>query len=146
MNKITVIHAIESLQKSSKGFSLIIEKQIEEHGADEISWETEIEEYGGIYNIFSLLARYVEDLLKNKQNQEIQSIFNLVEIWHINGDDLLQEATTIGFVEEIISLNPKHNYKDEEFLPFMGKETKFWVKQVKGFWEDGTIIKDERNV
>ena len=146
MNKITALSAIESLKITSKGFSLIIEKQIEDHGDDEIDWETDIKEYGGIYTIFSLLARYVEKLLKNKENEEIQNIFNLVEKWHINGDELLQEATTIGFIEEVISLNPKHHFKDEEFLPYMGNETVYWVKKVKGFWEDGTVIKDERNV
>jgi hypothetical protein len=146
MNKTTALQAVDSLRNTSKGFSIIIKELIDEYNDDEIDWDTYIEQYGGIYTVFNSLARYMEELLRNKENEEIQSIFNLVENWHLNGDELLQEATTIGFLEEIISLNPEHHYEDEEFLPYMGKETEYWLKKVKGFWDDGTIIKDDRNV
>lgn len=146
MNKITAQDVMKSLRKTSKGFSLIIDKLIEEYGEDEIDWDTNIEEYAGIYTVFSSLARYVEKLLENNQKEEIQNIFNLVEKWHINGDEYIQEAATIGFIEEIISLNPKHSMEDENFLPFMGSESKKWASQVKEFWNSGKIISDDRNV
>jgi len=146
MNEITVTHVIESLRATSKDFSQIIDALIEDYGEDEIDWQTTIEEYGGIYTVFSSLARYVEQLLKNSQRKEIQDIFNLVELWHKCGDSYVQESVTIGFVEEIVNLNPKHHMKDELFLPFMGVETKYWAMQVKGFWENGVIITDDRNL
>ena len=146
MNEITAQHVMESLRKTSKGFSLIIDELIEEYGEDEIDWNTNIEEYAGIYTVFSSLARYVEKLLENNKKEEIQNIFNLVEKWHINGDAYIKEAVTIEFVEGIVSLNPEHHMKNEPFLPFMGNETKYWAIQVKEFWNSGKIISDDRNV
>jgi hypothetical protein len=146
MNKITISQAIKSLRENSPGFSLVIDRLVDKYADDEISWDANVEEYGGIYAVFNKLAKYLEGLLESNQENEIKKIFGLVEAWHTNGDERVQEAVTVGLLEDLISLNPDHKLQDEPFFAYMGDETKYWAEQVKGFWRDGTIISDHRNV
>jgi len=146
MNKITISQVIKSLRENSPGFSLVIDRLVDKYADDEISWDEKVEEYGGIYTVFNKLAKYLEGLLENNQENEIKKIFGLVEAWHTAGDERVQEAVTVGLLEDLISLNPDHKLQDEPFFAYMGDETKYWAEQVKGFWRDGTIISDHRNV
>lgn len=145
MNEITISQVMKSLEKCSTGLSLLIERLVTEYGEEEIDWNTNVEEYGGIYSVFNELAKYLEILRKNNQDDEIREIFKLVELWHIKGDDLVQESVTVGLLEDLISLNPEHKLLDDPFFGYMGEETKYWAERVKGFWRDGTIISDDRN-
>lgn len=146
MNEITISQVMKSLRENSPGFSLVIDSLVDKYADDEISWYASVEEYGGIYTVFNRLAKYLEGLFENSQADEIKKIFSLVEAWHTDGDERVQEAVTVGLLEDLISLNPDHKLRDEPFFSYMGDETKYWAEQVKGFWRDGTIISDDRIV
>jgi hypothetical protein len=145
MNEITIRQLIKSLRENSPGFSLVLDRIMDKYGDDrEIDWHTSVEEYGGIYTVFNELARYLDGLLENNQTDEIKEILRLVEAWHTNGDERVQQAVTVGLLEDLVSLNPDHKLQDEPFFAYMGNETKYWAQQVKGFWRDGTVISDHR--
>lgn len=147
MNEIKPNDAINSLLECSSGFAEIYKKLIEEYGDDrDVDWKTSIEEYGGLYGIFNELARYVAGLYKESKNIEIQEIFNLVEEWHKSGTEYLQESTTVGFLEDLSNLNAVGNIDTNEFLKFMGPETKYWWNEVREFWDSGKIIGIEKDL
>lgn len=145
MDEITINQVMKSLKKCSTGLSQLIEKLISEYGDDEIDWNTYVEEYAGIYSVFNELAKYLETLRVNEQENEIREIFKLVELWHTTGDALVQESVTVGLLEDLISLNPEHKLQDDPFFKYMGEETIYWAERVKGFWRVGTIISDDRD-
>lgn len=145
MNKITISQVAKSLIESSPGFSHTVGRLIDRHGGDSSRGFKSLEEEGGIYEVFSALAKYLEKLLESNQENEIQKIFDLVETWQKDGDERVQEAITVGLLEDLISLNPDHKLQDEPFFSFMGDETRYWAEKVKGFWRDEASISDDRS-
>lgn len=93
-----------------------------------------------LYLVISELARYTAHLYSENRTQELRKIFLVAERWYLEGDHYVQEAATVGFLEDLQNQNIVGNIDSECFVQYMGSETnKFWHK-VKDFWEKGIVI------
>ena len=96
------------------------------------------------YLLLADLARECSMLLANDRKAEISNIFGVVEDWLLNGDEYVQEAATVGFLEDIQNTNLHELTEPDDFLPFCGPEALFWWEKVARFWRHREFITDTR--
>jgi len=73
----------------------------------------------------------------------LQSIFQAVEDWHINGDPYVREAASIGLLEDLQNTNVVGDNVPAKVLRYLGPESMRWWRKVLDFWEHGTAIRDD---
>ena len=115
----------------------------EQHDACMAEWESDPEGPPN-YQLLAHLARECSMLLTSKRQTEIAKIFGVVEDWLMNGDQYVQEAATVGFLEDIQNTNLHKGTTPDDFLPFCGPEALFWWEKVSRFWSHGELITDTR--
>lgn len=96
------------------------------------------------YLLLADLARECLTLLVNGQDAQIRNIFAVAEDWHLNGDAYVQQAATVGFLENIQNSNIHVDTEPDDFLRFCGPESRFWWEKVARFWSHGELLVDTR--
>ena len=102
-------------------------------------WEDDEEtERNGLPYYLALgdLAHHLVELLKAKNTQTFPEVFELVELWHIDGDDYVKEAASIGLLEGIqnIALSDKH-IVPSDFIQWLGPVSRKWWNKLNQFWD-----------
>jgi hypothetical protein len=95
-----------------------------------------------LYIVLGELARYIALLERRGIEDELQEIFVAIERWHIEGDDYVKEAATIGLLEDLQNTNVVGGADSSGFIRYLGPESKRWWAKVNAFWEKGEIIRD----
>jgi hypothetical protein len=97
------------------------------------------DEEAGLYNDLAQLAHHLVRLIGEKRTRELPELFRLVERLVVDGDDYVQEAATIGLLEDIQTLagharavNPEAG--PEAFVPYLGAESRVWWDRLNRFW------------
>lgn len=88
-----------------------------------------------LYIALSSLAEHVLDRLKNKDTQNFEDIFAVVERWHVEGDEYVAEAASIGFLESIQNQSGGNNRNGVTVERWLGTETRRWWIKLDRFWE-----------
>lgn len=88
-----------------------------------------------LYIALSSLAEHVLDRLKNKDTQNFDDIFAVVERWHLEGDNYVAEAASIGFLESIQNQSGGNNRNGVTVERWLGPETLRWWIKLDRFWE-----------
>jgi hypothetical protein len=102
--------------------------------------ETTAEEGFPLYLVLNDLARYTARLHSENRLQDLRTLFLVIERWYLEGNHYVQEAATVGFLEDLQNPNIVGNIDTECFVQYMGGKTKeFWYK-VRNFWDKGKII------
>ena len=106
-------------------------------------WEIHKKEYYGEENFLPYVALmefcvHVVELYKAGRTQEFDEIFNVVERLHLDGDDYVREATTIGFLEGLQNRSENIGNGKADFPKFLLPESAKWWEQLNLFW-DGKI-------
>lgn len=57
------------------------------------------------YLALGALARYISKLITESRDEELKSIFAVIERWHLEGDSYVKEAATIGMLEGLQNIN-----------------------------------------
>ncbi|MEH6467944.1 MAG: hypothetical protein V7722_09960 [Porticoccus sp.] len=117
----------------AKGFVPVWEEFIEE-------WKEEKELLQ--YLALSELARYISDLIKKEEKEELKGIFEVIERWHIEGDCYVKEAATVGILEDLQNTNIVGAGIPEIVKTYLLPESKKWWLKVYDFWEKGKIISE----
>ncbi len=86
----------EPLLKVSEGFRPVCDEFIEEWKDGE-----ELPQY----LVLSDLARYISKLIAESREKELKEIFSVIERWHLEGDDYVREAATVGILEDLQNTN-----------------------------------------
>ncbi len=95
------------------------------------------------YLLLADFSRYLIKLLKNDERYELNTAFEMIEKFHVDGDRYVREAATIGIIENLQNSSLHGGTEPDQFLDFLRPASlTFWHK-VKDFWENGTIIKDD---
>ena len=79
-------------------------------------------------------------MLTQGKTETFPIIFKVVEQWHIEGDEYVREAATVGFLEDLQNKNIHVNSEPEDFRRFLGPESKKWWDKLYGFWERGELL------
>ena len=134
MNMIDRAVMMESIIVACPGFATTFDAFLAEW-AD----ETELPYYLALGDF----SRYLIKLLENDQRDELAAAFDMIEQLHVDGDNYVREAATIGILENLQNLNLHGRTEPDQFLDFLRPVSlKFWHK-VTDFWENGTIITDD---
>ena len=110
-------------------------------------WQKHLAYWDGknlLYNDLSEFNAHLFELHKNKQVEEFPEVFDVVEKLHLEGDDHVKEAATIGLLEGIQNA-ASHA---EDFVQYLGTESEKRWFQLNDFWQGripsvGTVV-DEK--
>jgi hypothetical protein len=81
------------------------------------------------------VACHLVELYKSNQTSEFRTIFDTIERLHIDGDDYVKEAATIGMLEGIQNVASNNGVDPRIFVPYLGKESAKWWSQLNDFWQ-----------
>ncbi|WP_019606454.1 hypothetical protein [Teredinibacter turnerae] len=88
------------------------------------------------------LARYISKLISESRDEELKSIFAVIERWHLEGDSYVKEAATIGMLEGLQNINVVGEGIPEKVELYLLPESKKWWEKVYEFWEEGKTISE----
>ncbi len=83
-------------------------------------------------------AHHLVELHKTNQTREFPAVFEVIERLHLEGDDFVKEAATIGMLEGIQNVAGNSGLNPEEFSQYLKAESAKWWRQLNDFW-DGKI-------
>lgn len=102
----------------------------QEHSAD-------LQDETLLYIDLAVFNHHLIELHKNKQVEEFPAVFDVIEKLHLEGDDYVREAATIGLLEGIqnIASHTETRVDAEEFAQYLRPETAKRWHQLNDFWE-----------
>lgn len=80
----------------------------------------------------------------NDRQAEVSKIFSVVQERLLKSDKYVQEAATLGFLEDIQNTDLHEDAGPHDFLRFCGPEALFWWEKVARFWSHGELIAESR--
>ncbi len=83
-------------------------------------------------------ACHLVDLYKRNELNEFNQVFDVVELLHIDGDDFVKEAVTIGLLEGIQNIASNSGVNPEEFVGFLKPISANWWNNLNDFWSGKT--------
>ncbi|WP_237060863.1 DUF7674 family protein [Microbulbifer sediminum] len=117
----------------SDGFRPIWNAFVNEWGDDE-----ELPQYLAL----SDLARYISKLVSESRTQELSDIFEVIERWHLEGDDYVREAVTVGILENLQNINVVGSDVPDQVQKLLLPESKSQWAKINEFWETGKLISE----
>ena len=100
------------------------------------AWESELDDVDRTltYTCLVHLAEHLLYLHKNKTHDEFGAVAKVIEKLHVDGDDYVQEAATIGLLEGIQNVWGNSGADPEEFRSFLLPESAKWWDELNRFW------------
>ncbi len=89
-------------------------------------------------------VRHLSYLLHSGETGGMQRIFQVIEHLILEGDAYVSGATIIGLLEDLQNTNLHNGTTPQQFVPYLGEESKYWWAKVERFWETGELIVDDR--
>jgi hypothetical protein len=93
-----------------------------------------------LYLLASGFVRHLAELNAAGHREEFPAIFDVIEDFHLRGDQYVCELATVGFLEDLqnTNLHPANSHS-ADFVPFLGPVSSWWWEEVELFWE-GKVI------
>ena len=88
------------------------------------------------------LARRLIEQLAHGETARFNAVFDVVERWHLDGDQYVREAATIGLLEDLQNLSLPTRTRPSDFEPWLRPVTKKAWDKVEHFWSKGEPITD----
>jgi len=79
-------------------------------------------------------AGHVVHLYQQGQVRELPGVFAVVERLHLEGDEYVREAATIGLLEGIQNVAGHRGIDPAVFLPYLLQESAAWWHRLNSFW------------
>jgi hypothetical protein len=79
-------------------------------------------------------ADHVVDLLEGDARADLAALTRILERLHLEGDDHVKEAATIGLLEGIQNVAGHRNVSTEGLEAALGAETRRWWRSLDAFW------------
>ena len=95
-----------------------------------------------LYLALASLARHLVELLATGQGPMLSRVFAVVERWHVEGDDYVREAATIGLLEDLQNDNLHTSTSPKQIEHFLMPESLTRWRKVEEFWANGAPIKE----
>jgi len=81
-------------------------------------------------------ADHLCDLLELGSDSEFTDVFAVIESLHIDGDDFVREAATIGMLEGIQNVSSwRESISPNDFEKYLGVTSRKWWNELNGFWQ-----------
>lgn len=95
-----------------------------------------------IYLALSDLARHIASLISEDKEKELKNIFEIVEKWHVEGEEYVKEAATVGLLENLQNTNIVGKTVPGKIETYLFPESKRYWKKLYDFWEKNIPISD----
>ena len=80
-------------------------------------------------------APHVVGLQRSGATGELISLFEVIELFHIDGDEYVKQLATIGYLEGIQNAcSHTTDVGQQEFEPYLGPESRRWWRGLNAFW------------
>jgi hypothetical protein len=96
-----------------------------------------------LYLALDSLARHLIALLAAGQFDELASAFAVVERWHLEGDEYVREAATVGLLEDLQNPGLHESTTPAEFERFLAPESLKWWAKIERLWTQGELITND---
>lgn len=103
-------------------------------------WEAFQREWAGepeglpLYLALADFARHVVALLEANDVDRLHRVFEAVEALHVEGDEYVREAATVGLLEDLQNTNLHRTTEPEQLRPFLRPESARCWDQLNAFW------------
>jgi hypothetical protein len=94
------------------------------------------------YLLLNELARHLTHKLAIGETSQFAGVFAVVERWHVEGDDYVQTAASIGLLEDLQNPANYRGRKPSDFVPWLGPVSKIWWDKVEEYWVKGMAKHD----
>jgi hypothetical protein len=88
-----------------------------------------------LYVVLGDFARHLLAMKKDGREDVLRAAASFIERMHVEGEDYVREAATIGALEGIQNVWENLGADPEEFRIFLGGESKRWWDSLNQFWE-----------
>ncbi len=105
-------------------------------------WREEINDLP-LYIALNDLARHLIGLLERGETAELPAAFQAVERWHLEGNEYVREAATVGLLEDLQNLNLHTTTDPEQFRKYLGSTSERWWNKLYRLWEHGELLTDD---
>jgi hypothetical protein len=105
-------------------------------------WQEFLAEWRGeedlpLYVAISHLARHLIGLVERGETDEMPAVFRVVEHWHLEGDEYVREAATVGLLEDLQNLNlHEHGTDPAQFRSMLGPESLRCWDSLAASWDE----------
>ena len=79
-------------------------------------------------------ADHVVDLLERHETTELPALGRAIEQLHLDGDDYVKEAATIGLLEVVQNVAGHRNVSTADLEAALGVEAQRWWTSLDAFW------------
>ena len=97
------------------------------------SWEKR-DDQDLLYILMGDLAHHLLLLFQQGDIGEFKPVCEVIERFHLEGDDYVRELATIGFLEGIQNIWMSNDHNPQEFVKYLLPESKKWWKELNDFW------------
>ena len=98
------------------------------------SYRLPIEDRELLYVMLADFARHLLQLQQQQQTDVFPAVARVIERLHLEGDDYVREATTIGLLEGIQNVWGNQNTDPNLFAQHLLPESSKWWQSLKDFW------------
>src|SRR4051812_5561614 len=88
-----------------------------------------------LYVVLSDFARHLLAMKKEGREDVLRAAAEFIERMHIEGDDYVKEAATIGALEGIQNVWSHAAESSESFSPYLLEESRRWWDSLQQFWK-----------
>ena len=106
-----------------------------------IEWADEPEAPG--YAALGLLADHLVAQLARGETARFPAVFDVVERWHVEGDQYVRVAATIGLLEGLQNTSRHERTRPGDFEPWLQPVSRMFWDKVARFWSHGEIITED---
>jgi hypothetical protein len=87
-----------------------------------------------LYLALNALARHLGQLLQAGDTSAFGAVFQVVERWHVEGDAYVQNAATVGLLEDLQNPANTGDRSPAEFVRWLGPQTMNGWRALERFW------------
>ena len=90
------------------------------------------------YIALAELNNHLVDLYRENKTSDFEKVFEVIERLHIDGDDYVKEAATIGLLEGIQNIAGNQDLDPEVFYVYLKPVSAIWWNDLNKFWNGET--------
>ena len=87
-----------------------------------------------VYVELGSFARHLVELYLQGQTTEFAEVFDVVERFHFEGNDYVQNAAVIGLLEDVQNIAGNRKIDREVFVPYLRPMSVAWWQSLNRFW------------
>lgn len=96
------------------------------------------------YLALNALARHLIAQLEAGDTARFDAVFDVVERWHLEGDEYVREAATVGLLEDLQDKKLHTSTQAAAFRPWLRPESLLWWEGVEDYWAGKTTLITKR--